>query len=880
MNYQWIITRGYLITIGCCLSLIGLNWRSAQAEASPPIQEHITSDPQSPSEQPISEQQVAGIRDLQHRPAKNLNDWLTQVEAVTVPVIGVNLDRTETGLAIILDTQDRKPLLVDPQTFRTEGNRLIAEIPNAVLALPEGGAFVAENPTADIASVQVVQLDANKIRITVTGKDVPPKTAVTLKVGEFSAALTSDPDEPETEAELVVTGAEQGRYQVPNASSATRTDTPIRDTPAAIQVIPQEVIRDQQVVGIEEAVENISAVSFKGTNDSRGYNFAIRGFENAPILRDGFRVYGGFQGIAETANLDRVEVLKGPAAILYGDVQPGGIINLVSKPALSQPQRQVELQVGGRNFVRPRIDFTGPITQDERVLYRLNMLYQKNNSWRDYDTQQRRWSFAPTVTAKLTDRTDLTVFLEYLDEESFADFGQIIVGDRLARVPRRRVPNNPDDSISNQYLRVGYNLEHRFNDNWRIRNTFSFQDSRFDYSVFALPFRILNPRTNILGRSFADQDGINKVYSLQTNATGKFTTGPIQHTLLAGIDLAKSENRLITKNTFPSRPLLPFNIFAPDYSVPVPDESRLPLSNDNLLNSRRLGIYLQDQLSMLDNKLIVLAGVRYDIVDRDSTIQTATRTTEVDTQDRAVTPRVGLLYRIIPDLAIYGSYSRSFNPAAGEFGLPISVGGSVLPPETGEGFEAGIKADFLKRKLAVTLAYFDVKKQNVTLADPDNIGFSIAAGEQRSRGVELDVVGELLPGWNIIAAYAYIPDAEVTKDVNPANVGSRLSNIAEHSASLWTTYEIQRGTFKGLGFGLGFNFVGERFGGLPNSYRADSYFLTNAGLFYRKRQWRFAVNVKNLFNVDYVQSLSQTSRTRNNYPGEPLTVVGSISAEF
>lgn len=854
-----------------CLALFGsgLGWgQSSLAESMPTG--YDTS----------SRQTIADIRGVKQQPVIATKDWLAQVEAETVRVTGVNLDRTEMGLEITLNTQGDKPLKIDVRQFRIEGNSLIADIPNAVLALPSGKAFTAENPTADVAGVKIIQRDVNSIQINVTGNNALPKVEVALKVGTFKYALNPKADEmDEADEEIVVTGKKQGRYQVPTASSATRTDTPIRDTPAAIQVVPQTVIRDQQVVGLDEALTNVSSVGFKGAIDSRGYNFTIRGFENAPILRDGFRVYGGIQGIAETANLDRIEVLKGPAAILYGDVQPGGVINLVSKPPLSKPFREVELQVGNRNLVRPRIDITGPLTKDGKVLYRLNMLYQNNDSSRDYDTPLQRLSFAPTLTWKLNDRTDLTAFLEYLDEESFADFGQIVIGDTLAKVPRSRVPNNPSDSITSKYLRVGYNLEHRFNDNWKIRNSFSYQNSSYDYRVFALPFSLI-PRTNLLGRAFADQDGTSKVYSLQTNVTGKFATGPIQHTLLTGIDLSQSENQLITKNTFPSRPLIPFDIFAPNYTTPIPDESSLPLSSDNFLKGRRLGLYLQDQLSLFDDKLIILAGVRYDAVDRTNTNRTSTGVTEVRSQDSAVTPRAGLIYKITPDLSIYGSYSRSFNPSSAEFGLPLTVNGEVLKPETGEGFEAGIKAELLSRKLALTLAYFDVRKKNVRVADPQNFGFSIATGEQRSRGVELDIVGELLPGWNIISSYAYIPESEIAKDSTQANVGSRLSNIPRHSASLWTTYEIQSGSLKGLGFGVGFNFVGERFGGLPTSYRANSYFLTNAALFYRTGQWRFAINVKNLFDVDYVQSLSQASRTRGNYPGEPLTVIGSVSFEF
>ncbi|WP_375512472.1 TonB-dependent siderophore receptor [uncultured Nostoc sp.] len=176
------------------------------------------------------------------------------------------------------------------------------------------------------------------------------------------------------------------------------------------------------------------------------------------------------------------------------------------------------------------------------------------------------------------------------------------------------------------------------------------------------------------------------------------------------------------------------------------------------------------------------------------------------------------------------------------------------------------------------MSYFDVTKQNVAVADPDNFGSSLATGEQQSRGVELDITGEILPGWNIIASYAYT-DAEVTKDANLDSVGSRLAGIPRHSAGLWTTYEVQTGNFQGLGFGLGFNYVGEREGGLPNTFQADSYFVTNAGLFYRRDNWRFGLNFKNLFDVNYVGTVSGNAVRGNDF-GEPFTVIGSVTFQF
>ena len=203
--------------------------------------------------------------------------------------------------------------------------------------------------------------------------------------------------------------------------------------------------------------------------------------------------------------------------------------------------------------------------------------------------------------------------------------------------------------------------------------------------------------------------------------------------------------------------------------------------------------------------------------------------------------------------------------------------GNPFEPEQGEGFEVGVKAEFLDGELLATLAYFDITKQNVATGDPNNPFFSVATGEQQSQGVELDLTGEILPGWNVIASYAYT-DAEVTED-NTVPVGNRLFNVPEHSASLWSTYEIQSGDLAGLGFGLGFNFVGEREGDLDNSFELDSYFLTNAAISYRRDRWRAALNIRNLFDIDYIAG-NRGNRVAFNEVGDPFTIIGSVSVKF
>lgn len=320
---------------------------------------------------------------------------------------------------------------------------------------------------------------------------------------------------------------------------------------------------------------------------------------------------------------------------------------------------------------------------------------------------------------------------------------------------------------------------------------------------------------------------------------------------------------------------LPLNIFDPVYrAFPRPDFDALPLAVDSGGETDRLGIFLQDQLNFND-KLILLAGIRYDTVeqrrDGEPTLFSAEGINETQNDD-AFSPRLGIVYKPIDNISLYGSYSRSFTPNSG-----MSADGSFFEPERGEGFEAGIKSEWLDGRLTASLAYFNVTRRNIVTEDPNNPLFSVATGKQRSQGVELDVAGEILPGWNVIASYAYI-DAEVTED-NVLPVGNRLTGIPEHSASLWTTYEIQQGRLQGLGFGLGFNFVDERAGDLENTFEVDSYFTTNAAIFYQRDNWRAALNFRNLFDVDYISDVKLDGIPFGER-GEPFTVVGSISVTF
>ncbi|ELR97806.1 TonB-dependent siderophore receptor [Gloeocapsa sp. PCC 73106] len=792
------------------------------------------------------------------------------VQGTPTPITGVKLDSTPEGLSITLETPSRSANL-QPLIFSQE-DILIIDILDAVLTLAEGKEFKAENPSAEIQQITVSQLDDTSIRITVKGKTGIPSAQVVPSTQNLVLSLTpGEAPTAEEEIEVVATQARQEGYLVPRTAIGTGTDTEIMDTPFSVRVIPQRVIREQQAIRVEEVLRNVSGVNFGGTTGGRDVVFSIRGFgsqiNSAPVLRDGYRVYGNFQPIPELANLEQIEVLKGPSSILFGQIEPGGIINLVSKKPLSEPFREIELQLGNQGLIRPRFDISGPLNPQGNLLYRLNGLYKHEWSFRDFDRSIERYSYAPVIAWKINDRTDVEFSAEYIKDTGPADFGLSQLGDGVAPVPRERVINNPQDTIDTDYFSIGYSFEHRFNSNWKLRNSFRYLSYNYDYSVVALPFIVDGPN---ITRFFADQDGQQRSYSLYTNAVGKFATGPVKHELLIGVDLNRSEDGIQTVFGDPST----INIFNPDYDQdPIPDRSTLPIFGDTTNTSERLGFYLQDQISLLSN-LILVAGFRYDTIStKINNIQTDfTEGGETLQNDDAFIPRVGLLYRPIPALSVFANYSQSFNPSS-----ETTVTGETLEPERGEGFEVGIKTELFEQRLLATVTYFNITKENVGVTDPNNPLFSAAIGEQKSEGVELDLVGEILPGWNIIASYAYI-DAKVTEDPDPSLIDNRLFGVPYNSASLWMTYEIQSGTLQGLGFGAGLNYVGDRFGDLANSYTVGDYLIGNAAIFYNRNRYRFALNFKNIADVYYINAAN--AGDTGIEPGQPFTVIGSFSLQF
>jgi iron complex outermembrane recepter protein len=785
-------------------------------------------------------------------------------------VTGVEVNQTNKGLEVILKTAAGGQRLVP--LILPEGNKLVIDILDATLGFSIRNGVTETNPAPGIKTVKLAKVDQNSIRLTITGAKQAPRAEVIPSKQNLVLSInpqgTTAQQAPEEEIEVIATGeAAEEEYFVPDADIGGRIDSPLRDVPQSIQVIPQQVIEDQQATGLRDVLENSASVGFITDAANRGFVAAIRGFEGAPILRDGIRSFatdGPSSVDLEVTNLERVEVLKGPATVVSGSAEPGGLINLVTKKPLAEPYYNLEFQLGNRNFYSPSIDLSGPLTKDGSLLYRFNALYRTEESFIGLEDSFDRFFIAPVVTWKIGDRTDLTLRLEYIDEGNPVSFGSVVFNPEDNSTIEQLV-GNPDMRIEEDYLNIGYSFEHRLSEAWRLRNEFSYVASSFDYNVLT-SVSSFDPSTGDLTRNFLTQNEDAKTFALYTNINGKFKTGSVKHNLLFGVDLSRNTSKFGFRFDLTSESVI--NIFDPEpdyFAEPVPDEEDIPVFSDADSTTDRLGIFLRDQIYLADN-LIVAAGVRFDTVASDT--KDLLTNLETSQSDDAVSPSIGIVYQPSSPISLYTGYSESFAPNdAADFN------GQPLKPESGAGFDVGIKVEAIENRLSANLGYFNITKQNVAVADPDFPEASIATGEQQSKGFDFDLSGKIMPGWDIITSYAFI-DAEVTEDTDPEFVGSKLVNIPENSASLWTTYRIQSGSLKGLGFGGGFNFVGERKGELPNSYTADSYFVTNAALFYDRDNWKIQLNFDNLFDTDFVESVSVPNE---NDLGEPFTVRASFS---
>lgn len=659
---------------------------------------------------------------------------------------------------------------------------------------------------------------------------------------------------PET---VIVTGA--------RIVESVKGGTPLIETPQNIQVLPADLLRDQDATILTTALRNVAGVMPGGYYSAYDY-FRIRGFDaSGYVYQDNLPFDNGVQINAELYGLEQVEIVKGPASSLYGAGSLGGLVNLVSK----RPQPETFLTVGASYGSFDSYDFhldgNAVLFGNPDVQGRLVALKRYTGSFSDYTKGNDRYYVAPSLTLNFDDDTALTLLASYQHDNINMNFpltytGAVVPGPTGTRYPITRYIGEPGRSnmqSSDRYA-IGYGFHHRFNE------IFSFdQDFRYAYTKNFWD-RLLYPA--YLG---ADQRTLYRypysthsdwtAWAIDSRLTAAFNTGPVQHTLLFGIDYNDYSSTYRTNQIDYSDPAsyLPIDLYNPVYGLPLPAQPNFSIAQEL---SRDLGVYVQDH-AKLGNFTLTFGG-RWDwskAGDAWSGPFTAHK-------DHKFVPRVGVTYEFLPRAVVYGSYSESFRPQSGS-----DFSGTSLAPETGQQWEAGIKAHMWDDRLTLTASLYQLTRQNVATSDAAHPNFSVVTGEQRSRGFELDARAQLTPGWQAILTYAYV-DAKVTKD-NVIPIGDHPQNAPPTSIGLWTKYELQDGPLKGLAVGGSIYHYASQTGDLPNTFKLPQYTLVGGLVAYDFGPFVARVNVNNIFNKRYF-----TGSYNNVYvqPGDPRNYTISI----
>lgn len=705
--------------------------------------------------------------------------------------------------------------------------------------------------------------------------------AVALSLSSFAAAAET-PAEAEAAADARTLDAVQvNAYRVTtHTSGATKTDASIAETAKSVSVIAREELDARGVQNLNEAMRYVAGVALESSGiDNRVDDFRIRGYDAGSwsnnVTIDGMRAPQGSQWnrtMVDSWNLERVEVLKGPSAVMYGQVAPGGMVNQVSKTPEPGQAQVLRVGIDGNGQYNAAFD-VGAGTADDHHLFRLVGLYRDGQTQIDH-TEQQHWFLAPSYTLQLAERTRLTLLGLYQKDDGGSTYQFLPMNGTLVPTQYGRMKNTTfiGEPGWNTYDRTvwtaGWLLEHGFNEHWTLS-----QSARYT-SVESL-FRTvvtnggLNPdgRTQKRRATWGMGDSTGK--TADTRLTGKFATGAAEHTVLLGVDWQKAD---WDGARGAMRDPAAIDIFNPVHANYVPVTTSINYTGGV---NEQTGAYLQDQVALGGWRFTL--GGRYDWTRDDTYARSYNALTGVygavvptRVKNEAFTGNAGVLYVADNGLSPYLSYSESFQPAGSNTNQSHTR--TPFDPITGKQWEAGLKYQPASFDGLLTVSAFDLRQQNILIDDPDathmdcgNNGSSrcqVQAGEGRVRGVELEARVTPLQGFSVIGAASRM-DSELTRAA-PAVQGRQLAMVPDWTAALWGDYTFQGGALKGLSLAAGVRYNGESYGDSANVYRIPSYTLWDAAIRYDAGQHgavstQFAINVSNLADKTFVSTCGGVS---------------------
>lgn len=671
--------------------------------------------------------------------------------------------------------------------------------------------------------------------------------------GDRTVVLSPQPQAPQGTVQLPEVNVTAGRlrsfspiqgYAATLGATGTKTDTPLLETPQSVSIVTADQIRATDSASVTEALAYTPGLIAQAPTFSRmADDFTIRGFNVADgysgMLRDGLRLNPNVYGLVqEPYGLERIEVVRGAASVLYGQLSPGGLVNATSKRPTDEPLHELNLGYGSydRRFISG--DYGGRLTEDGTLTFRLTGLWRDSNNWVDHVQDNRRY-IAPAVTWQPDDRTSLTLLASYQQTETQFAAPMPYAPIRAGTIPQRFFTGEPGfDRFDVESYTAGYLLEHAFSDNVTFRSSARYFTSSGNWDN--LTFLSLAGNGTVT-RGISQREEASTGFTADNSLETRFDTGPVSHTLLTGIDYfyaRYNSHRYLTGTAYP------INLYNPAYG-------RLPIVNRAVDTGSRttgdqVGIYAQDQLRF--DRFVLTIGGRYDWSGREGVaFRNGAETSQDDT---AFTGRAGLVYLFDNGVAPYVSFSQSFAPNIGTDRL-----GNAFTPTRGTQYEAGLRYQPPGSSLLFSGAVYRLTQTDALVSDPVNSNFSIQAGEVRSQGFELEAKGEYGP-FGFVASYAYT-DARTTQSTVPAQQGQRVSLSPYNTFAVWGDARLDGLGLEGLKLGAGVRYVGSA--NIPGFTRdVPDYVLVDASVRYDLGKVlpqlpgaAISLNAHNLFGEDY-----------------------------
>ena len=653
-------------------------------------------------------------------------------------------------------------------------------------------------------------------------------------------------------------------------SSVNRAGIKPLDMPQAIQVIGNEIIFQQQSVRLSDVIKNANGVYVGSARGGAQESFWSRGYDMSSnnMFKNGFRFNSG--SIPEVASLEKVEILKGSAALLYGNVAPGGILNMVTKMPTFKKGGEFNMQTGSYNFYKPSIDIYGPL--NHAIAYRFSGSYENSESFRDFVTKERYY-VNPSFLFKINNKTDITLQGDYLSDDWTPDFGTGSIGKEIADVPRNAYLGAKWSNGNTKQATASILVNHQFNSNWKLNFNSSFQN----YKRASIGTERIQPAANgNWNRPLGRNKAVEQIFANQISLQGNFKTWKIKHQLFTGIDTENSYADAYTfrfYNSTTGATITTYdtvNIFDPT-SYAASNEGPIPASEvTRIVNTEtnRYGVYAQDLISFSE-KIKVLAGIRYSYQEAKpitNNIATNTVTEEKIRNDRAFSPKVGLIYQPTKNTSIFASYANSFTPNTG-----VTIYNEAIKPSIIDQFEVGVKKEFWNGILTTNVTLYQIVNSNLAqTAEFDangnvntNTNVKSLSGETTSKGVEVDITYKPIEALNIIAGYSYndMRYTETTGATGSFIEGDRLVRTPANTANLSFFYTVQSGVLKDVSFGAIGNYIGNRKGGwnnqvdptqpngiLDREIPLDGYTTIDVSLGYNWKQFSLLCKLSNITN--------------------------------